>query len=89
MANEEIPRTVDFIYQKSLEQEEQSLLSLYRGLSETRKQEAIDFLESLVEEESNEDIKHGLLQAGQELLNWERGKLQLRSLDELLAEISE
>ena len=71
------------------EQEEQSLLSSYRELSETRKQEAINFIESLVEEESNEDIKDALLQSGKELLNWELGKLQLRSLDELLAEISE
>jgi len=74
---------------ENIEQEEQTLLSLYKELSETRKREAIDFLESLVEEETNEDIKHALLQAGQELLNWEQGKLQLRSLDELLAEISE
>lgn len=74
---------------QNLEQEEQSLLSLYKELSETRKQEAIDFLKSLVEGDYSEDIKHELLQAGHELLDWERGKLQLRSLDELLAEISE
>ena len=74
---------------QNLEQEEQSLLSLYKELSETCKQEAIDFLKSLVEEDYSEDIKHSLLQAGQELLNWEQGKLQLRSLDELLTEISE
>ncbi|MBM3237547.1 hypothetical protein FJZ31_14755 [Candidatus Poribacteria bacterium] len=53
---------------ENIEQEEQILLSLYKELSETHKRKAIDFLESLVEEETNEDIKHALLQAVQELL---------------------
>ena len=69
------------------EKEEQVLLSLYRKLPEIHTQRARDLLEYLAENEPNEDIKHTLLQAGEELLDWEQGKLQLRSLDELLAEI--
>ena len=64
-ATELLQKAIMDINTENIEQEEQTLLSLYKELSETRKREAIDFLESLVEEETNEDIKHALLQAGQ------------------------
>ena len=80
---ESIQQNMDTIEEKNI----QYLHNLYQELSEEGKLKARNYLESLMEEESIKDIKQSIYQAGRELLEWKKGKIQLRSLDDLLTEI--
>jgi len=98
MSREEEITKIEFIYPKARFTEKKDneidtniekvgdveyLLSLYEELSETNKKKAIEYLESLIDQ----DIKNDLLQACKEVQEWEEGKIELRSLDDLIAEI--
>lgn len=91
MSKEEEITKIEFVYQKAddyktiIEKTEdvEYLLSLYEELSETCKKKAVEYLESLIDE----DIKNDLLQACKEVQEWEKGEIELRNLDDLIAEI--
>lgn len=74
-----------FMFSNSTGEPEKFWLLIHPQYTKEELSQEIEYEE--LEEEPIEDIKHELLEAGKEFLAWKQGEVQLRSLDDLVAEL--